>query len=107
MQSSVEQLLVNIFAQMPFVLLIYYLYRNERDERVKAQAEQTKHLLETISKNEERHKYAYESAVKLYQNHLDLTVDQLKSERRLRGERAVKTDIGDHPTQPKVPNIGL
>jgi hypothetical protein len=103
MQSSAEQLLVNIFAQMPFVLLIYYLYRNERDERVKAQAEQMQHLLDTISKNEERYKYSYDIAVKLYERHLDATVDQLKMERRARaGGSAVKTDLGDHPTTPKL-----
>jgi DNA-binding transcriptional regulator GbsR (MarR family) len=100
MESSAEQLIVNIFAQMPFVALIYYMYRGERDERLNAQKNLIESLRTTIQKNEERHISAYERACSLYERALDQAAEQVKLERR---RRNASTDLtGEHPTQPKV-----
>jgi ABC-type anion transport system duplicated permease subunit len=107
--ESIEQLLVNIGAQMPFVVLLYYLFTNERAERIKATQAQVDALTKTLEKNDQRHsqtltimqeqhKMSYDRACSLYERFLDQTTEQIKAERRRRD----KTDIGEHATQPKI-----
>jgi hypothetical protein len=102
-----EQLIINIFAQMPFVALLYYLFSNERTERIRATQSQVDALTKTLEKNDQRHaqviaviheqhKVAYDRACTLYERFLDQASDQVKQERRRRD----KTDIGD--THPKI-----
>jgi hypothetical protein len=109
MQSSAEQLLVNILAQMPMVFLLYYLFSNERSERIKATQSQVDALTKTLEKNDQRHaqtltimqeqhKMSYDRACSLYERFLDQASEQVKAERRRRD----KTDIGEHATQPKI-----
>jgi len=95
---------------MPFVLLLYYLFSNERTERIKATQAQVDALTKTLEKNDQRHahiltvmqeqhKQAYDRACTLYERFLDQSTEQIKAERRRRD----KTDLtGEHSTQPKI-----
>lgn len=113
---SVEQLLSSVLVQMPFVALMYYLFSNERSERIKATQAQVDALTKTLEKNDQRHaqviaviseqhRQSYERACSLYERFLDQTNDALKVERNRAARRssAASTDLtGEHSTQPKI-----